>query len=98
MIERALTKNPADQRTLEEWAKRLGLSTRTLSRLIRKEPNLSFSARRDRIHTSAAIPMLTECRSFAEIADALGYETAWSFTAMFKRVTGKLPSKYTGIE
>jgi AraC-like DNA-binding protein len=97
-VERALTKNPADSRTLEDWAKQLDLSTRTLARLIRRETNLSFSVWRDQIRTFAAIPMLTEHRSLAEIADALGYETAWSFTAMFKRVTGKLPSKYTDIE
>jgi len=29
-----------------------------------------------------------------EIADLLGYETAWGFTAMFKRITGKVPSMY----
>jgi AraC-like DNA-binding protein len=39
--------------------------------------------------------MLTDGTPLAEIADALGYETAWSFTAMFKRATGKAPSKYS---
>ncbi|MDE1155422.1 MAG: helix-turn-helix transcriptional regulator [Acidobacteriaceae bacterium] len=97
-LELALRKNPADSKTLEEWSKRLGISTRTLTRLVRRETNLSFQAWKDQIRTFAAIPMLTEGIALAEIADALGYETAWSFTAMFKRVTGKLPSKYTLAE
>jgi len=42
--------------------------------------------------------MLAAGRPLAEIADALGYETAWSFTAMFKRVTGKVPSRYSSTE
>lgn len=54
-----------------------------------------FQVRRDHVRTFAAIPMLTDGRPLVEIADAPGCETAWSFTAMFKRVTGKAPSKYS---
>jgi AraC-like DNA-binding protein len=93
-MERMLIDNPADCSTLEQWAKRLKVSPRTLTRLLRKEADLSFQAWRDRLRTFAAIPMLSEGRSFIEIADALGYETAWSFTAMFRRVTGLVPSQY----
>jgi len=93
-MERLLTHRPGDTSTLEQWAFRLGISPRTLTRLVRKETDLSFQAWRDRLRAFAAIPMLTEGKLLAEIADALGYETAWSFTAMFKRVTGKTPSQY----
>lgn len=98
IMERALTNNPGDSGTLEEWAARLELSPRTLTRLIRRETDLSFQAWRDQIRTFAAIPMLAEGKPLVEIADAVGYETAWSFTAMFKRVTGKVPSRYTATE
>jgi AraC-like DNA-binding protein len=94
-MERMLTSNPGDGSTLKQWAVRLKTSPRTLTRLIRQETDLSFQAWRDRIRTFAAIPMLAEGQPMAEIADTVGYETAWSFTAMFKRVTGILPSRYS---
>ena len=93
-IEAALMKSPGDTRTLEEWAKRIGSSARTLSRLFRQEAQVSFQTWREQVRTFAALPLLAEGRPLTEIADALGYETAWSFTAMFKRVTGILPSRY----
>jgi AraC-like DNA-binding protein len=94
-MEKMLLSNPSDSGTLEEWARRLAMSPRTLTRLLRKEADLSFQVWRDQIRTFAAIPMLAEGRSLAEIADALGYETAWGLTAMFKRVTGMVPSRYS---
>ena len=94
-MEQMLISNPGDSRTLEEWAAYLAISPRTLTRLLRKEADLSFQAWKDQIRTFAAIPMLAEGLSLAEIADALGYETAWSFTAMFKRATGNVPSRYS---
>ena len=94
-MEEMLLKNPDDKSTLEQWAGRLAVSPRTLNRLLQRETDFSFQVWRDHVRTFAAIPMLTEGVPLVEIADALGYETAWSFTAMFKRVTGKAPSKYS---
>jgi len=93
-MEQSLLNHPDNSITLEQWAAKLGISPRTLTRLIRKETDLTFQAWRDQIRTFIAIPLLTEGRSLAEIADAVGYETAWAFTTMFKRVTGQVPSRY----
>jgi len=93
-MERSLVRKPDDPATLAEWAARLDISPRTLTRLVLRETELTFQTWRDQIRTFVAIPMLTEGRPLAEIADALGYDTAWAFTAMFKRVTGKVPSQY----
>lgn len=94
VVEAALTKNPGSTRTLEDWGTRLDCSPRTLARLFLKETGLSFHTWRDQIRTFAALPMMADNRPLSEIADELGYETAWAFTAMFKRVTGQLPSRY----
>jgi AraC-like DNA-binding protein len=67
-------------------------------RLVRRETELTFQRWRDQIHTFVGIPMLTDGRPLVEIADVRGYETAWAFTAMFKRVTGKVPSQYTATD
>jgi AraC-like DNA-binding protein len=97
-MERVLLKDPSDPRTLERWAETLDISPRTLTRLIRRETDLTFQVWRDQIRTFVAIPMLTKGKPLAVIADALGYNTAWAFTAMFKRVTGKVPSQYVTAE
>jgi len=94
LLEEALTKDPGDTSTLEEWASRVRSSPRTLTRLFAKEAGTSFHAWRDQLRTFAALPLLAEGRPLAEIADQLGYETAWGFTSMFKRITGQLPSRY----
>lgn len=93
-MEQSLLSKPGDSSTLEQWAAKLDISPRTLTRLVRRETELTFQTWRDQIRTFVAIPMLTEGKPLVEIADALGYETAWAFTAMFKRVTGKVPSQY----
>lgn len=97
-LERLLLNNPSDQSTLEQWAAKLDISPSTLTRLIRRETDITFQAWRDQARTFVAIPMLTEGKALAVIADALGYNTAWAFTAMFKRVTGKVPSQYATAE
>jgi AraC-like DNA-binding protein len=97
-MEQSLLSKPGDPSTLEQWAAKLDMSTRTLMRLVRRETELTFQTWRDQIRTFVAIPMLTEGRPLVEIADVLGYDTAWAFTAMFKRVTGKVPSQYGANE
>ena len=94
LVEATLTKNPGSTRTLEDWATRLHCSSRTLARLLLKETGLSFQRWWDQIRTFVSLPMIANNRTLSEIADELGYETAWAFTAMFKRVTGQLPSRY----
>jgi len=94
-MERLLLNDPSDPSTLEQWATKLDISPRTLTRLIRRETDLTFQAWRDQVRTFVAIPMLTEGKPLAVIADAVGYNTAWAFTAMFKRVTGNVPSRYS---
>jgi AraC-like DNA-binding protein len=97
-MEQSLLSTPSGRSTLEQWAAKFDMSSRTLMRLLKKETDLTFQTWRDQIRTFVAIPMLTEGRPLAEIADALGYDTAWAFTAMFKRVTGKVPSQYAASQ
>jgi AraC-like DNA-binding protein len=97
-MERWLLRRPNDSSTLSWWAAKLDISPRTLTRLIRRETDLTFQAWRDQLRAFVAIPMLAEGKPLAVITDAVGYNTAWAFTAMFKRVTGKVPSQYATAE
>ncbi len=94
VIEAALQHDPGNVISLEQWALRLNTSTRSLSRLFAQEAGMSFIVWRDRIRATAAMPLLAARKPLIDIALELGYATAWSFTAMFKRVTGQLPSRY----
>lgn len=94
-MEQAIATVPSDRSSLKQWAVRLHMSTRTLMRLIREQTNLSFTQWRDQMRTFTAIPLLSEGKTIVEIADAVGFDTASSFTAMFKRLTGILPSRYS---
>lgn len=93
-IHNALKRNPADQRTLSDWAQHAKVSPRTLARLFKAETDLSFQAWRDHVRVFAALPWIADGKPLAEIADALGFDTAWSFTAMFRRVLGTTPSEH----
>ncbi len=93
-IERALAANPADTRTLEEWANLAGASTRTLARLFREEAGISFRSWREQFRAFTAISSLMEGTPVTALAGDFGYETPGAFTAMFKRVFGVTPSQY----
>jgi AraC-like DNA-binding protein len=97
-MEEMFIRTPNDRGTLDQWAERLEISPRTLTRLLQREVQLSFQVWRDQIRTFTALPLIAEGRPLTEVADAVGYGTAWSFTAMFKRVTGKVPSRYFSAE
>jgi AraC-like DNA-binding protein len=89
-----LQKNPADQRTLGEWARHFQISPRTMARLIKAQTDLTFQSWRDHVRVFTALPWIAEGKPFAEISDALGFDTAWSFTAMFRRVVGTTPREH----
>jgi AraC-like DNA-binding protein len=60
LMEQSLLNHPGDAGTLEQWAAKLDISPRTLTRLLRRETNLTLQTWRDQIRTFVAIPMLTE--------------------------------------
>jgi AraC-like DNA-binding protein len=90
----ALIKNPGDNCSLEGWAKIVGASSRTLARLFLEEYGTSFINWRQQVRVLAALPMLGAGDQVINVAMELGYETPSAFTAMFRRVTGVLPSQY----
>lgn len=90
----ALRQSPADPRTLSAWATAAGASSRTLSRLCTQELGQSFPVWRQQIRLLAALESLTRGTPVAIVAHQAGYATPSAFAAMFKRLTGYLPSHY----
>lgn len=93
----AILADPADGRTLVEWAHEVGASSRTLSRLFNAETGLSFSQWRQQARISAARPLLASGRSVIAVAAELGYETTSAFSTVFRRLTGMTPSAYARL-
>ncbi|MEE8227818.1 MAG: helix-turn-helix transcriptional regulator [Kiloniellales bacterium] len=89
-----LTGNPADGRTLGDWARSAGASERTLARHFRRETGMTFGSWRQRLRLLTAIARLAEGRPVTAVAYDLGYESPSAFVAMFRRELGSPPGRY----
>ncbi|KAF1043864.1 MAG: HTH-type transcriptional regulator NimR [Herbaspirillum frisingense] len=89
-----ITDTPAERGTIQSWAKRVGLSERTLARLLAQETGMSFGRWRQQLHIMLAVKWLGTGSSVQQVADDLGYESAGSFVTMFRKAIGTSPARY----
>ncbi|XXY44624.1 helix-turn-helix transcriptional regulator [Sorangium sp. So ce269] len=90
----AMTADPAIGVTTKTWAKRIGVSERTLNRLLVEETGLSFGRWRQQLHIILAIQKLSRGAAVQGVALDLGYESASSFVTMFRKALGTSPARY----
>ncbi|XYI00019.1 AraC family transcriptional regulator [Sorangium sp. So ce1128] len=90
----AMTADPAIGATTKTWAKRIGVSERTLNRLLVEETGLSFGRWRQQLHIILAIQKLSRGATVQSVALDLGYESASSFVTMFRKALGTSPARY----
>jgi AraC-like DNA-binding protein len=90
----AMIANPADGRTLAEWAKETGASERTLGRLFIKTLGMSFGAWRRRLRLLEAIDRLGNGATVTEVSYELGYSSPSAFIAMFRENLGIPPARF----
>ncbi len=93
-ILRALEQQPADNRTLHDWARQVHSTERTLSRRCRQELGMSFSEWRQRLRFIHALSLLERPLSIKEIALELGYSAPSAFITMFQALSGTTPDRY----
>ncbi|MGI5232906.1 helix-turn-helix domain-containing protein [Actinoallomurus sp. CA-142502] len=93
-VARAVIENPADDATLDIWARRTGTSTRTLARLFTAETGMPFGRWRTQVRLRAALPLLAEGLPVATAARRVGYTTPSAFVAVFRKATGVPPGAY----
>jgi AraC-like DNA-binding protein len=79
---------------IDAWAQALGIHRRSFTRLFRRETGMSFAQWRQQACLLAALPRLASGSPVTEVALDLGYESATSFSTMFRRALGKPPSDY----
>jgi AraC-like DNA-binding protein len=85
---------PADKSTLAEWGRRIGVSERSLSRLLFKELGMSFGDWRRQLHVTLALQRLSKGETVQTVALDLGYENSSGFVTMFRKTVGKPPARY----
>jgi len=90
----ALVEDPADERTLEQFAARFGASARTIARLFRSETGMSFGAWRQQLRLMEALRRMAAGDAVTTVALDLGYASPSAFAAMFRKTLGVPPSRY----
>lgn len=93
-----LKEHPADRTPLTTLAPKFGGSVRTLERLFTTETNMSFGVWRIRLRMMAALELLANGESVANVAFSVGYESASSFISAFRNAFGTTPSRYFDIQ
>ncbi|SDT35548.1 AraC-type DNA-binding protein [Pseudomonas asplenii] len=86
--------DPADKTSKADWATRIGMSERSMSRLLLLEIGMSFGRWRRQLHVILALQRLTKGESVQTVALELGYENASGFVTMFRKAVGKPPARY----
>ena len=79
---------------LGEWAARLGVSEKTLSRLFLRETGLSFRAWRQRQRLLDALAPLERGERVTDVALACGYDSLSAFIAAFRQQFGVTPGEF----
>jgi AraC-like DNA-binding protein/quercetin dioxygenase-like cupin family protein len=93
-IFRGLSKNPEDNRTLEDWGKTVGATSRTLARLFRSETGMSFTQWRQQLRILEGLRRLAREEPVTTVALDLGYDSPSAFIAMFRKALGTTPGQY----
>lgn len=90
----ALGEDPADPRTLGDWAQILGVSPRTITRAFTAETGLGFSRWLAALRAQRAVILLGEGEDLDAVAEHLGYASVSAFGAAFRRATGRTPARF----
>lgn len=93
----AIIANPADKRTLAQWAPEAGASARTLARLFLSQTGMSFAQWRQQARLLEALRRLALDQAVTTVALDLGYDSPSAFIAIFKKAMGTTPGKYFGV-
>lgn len=88
-----LVEEPGHAITLTEWAKRLGMSDKTLMRLFQRETGLSFRGWRQRARLLASLSALEGGDSVTTTALMCGYDSTSAFIAAFRGLFGFTPGE-----
>lgn len=90
----ALDADPGDERSVAQWAVYAHTTERTLLRRCQSGLGMTLAEWRQRLRVVKAMPRLQAGETVESIAQDLGYASASSFIAMFRRRVGVTPDEY----
>ncbi|KAF1072278.1 MAG: HTH-type transcriptional regulator NimR [Pseudomonas citronellolis] len=93
-IANAITRLPAQRRSMAEWAGEVAMSERSLARMVKQETGMTFGQWRQQLQVIIALQLLAAGNPVQRAAEALGYESVSSFIGMFRKALGKSPARY----
>lgn len=93
-IANQLLANPAERKTIGEWARLFSMSERTFTRLVKQEVGMTFGRWRGQLHLVIALQKLSSNQSVQRVSEDLGYESVSAFITFFKKILGKPPKQY----
>jgi len=86
--------DPSNKRTLDDWAKRVGMSRRGLTRHFRAETGMSLVQWRIVARMKRALELLAGGHNVNGVARRLGYDSVSTFIAAFSAQFGMTPGVY----
>lgn len=89
-----LSKYPADQTSVAQWATRVHVSEKTFHRLFNQQTGVTFGRWRQQTRLLLALEKIANGEKIVSIALELGYESQSAFAAMFKKHFGTTPSSF----
>lgn len=93
-----ISADPADPRTLADWARTQGISERNLIRKFSVETGMTFRLWRRQARLLASIERLTAGEPVTDVAFAVGYDSVSAYISSFRESFGETPGQYRNSE
>jgi len=90
----ALANEPATPDTIDEWAGRIGMARRTLTRRFAAETGLSFAQWRQQSRLPKAVTLLSLGEPVTAVALTVGYGSVSAFIETFRKHFGCTPARF----
>lgn len=88
--------HPGDDRTLVEWGREVGASSKTLARSFHKGTGMTFTDWRIQTRLHASLAHLADGVPVTRVAHEVGYSSASAFIVAFRRQFGHPPLHHFG--
>lgn len=90
----ALASDPAMRDTIDQWADRIGMARRTLTRRFAAETGLSFMQWRQQSRLLKAVELLSLGEPVTAVALTVGYGSVSAFIETFGKNFGRTPARF----
>jgi len=90
----ALASDPAMDETIDQWADRIGMARRTLTRRFAAETGLSFAQWRQQSRLLKAVELLSLDEPVTAVALTVGYSSVSAFIETFRKNFGCTPARF----